>query len=42
MSGAARAERMEWLDVDGDGRDELITWLRGNRAVWNARNELVE
>lgn len=42
MSGSARAERMEWLDVDGDGRDELITWLRGNRSVWNARNELVE
>jgi hypothetical protein len=41
MSGAARAERLEWLDVDGDGRDELITWLRGNRSVWNARNERV-
>jgi hypothetical protein len=42
MSGATRAERMEWLDVDGDGRDELITWLRGTRSVWNARNERVE
>ena len=42
MSGATRAERMEWLDVDGDGRDELTTWLRGTRSVWNARNERVE
>ena len=42
MSGAARAERMEWLDVDGDGRDELITWLRETRSVWNARNERVD
>jgi len=42
MSGATRAERIEWIDVDGDGRDELITWLRGTRSVWNARNERVE
>ena len=42
MSGATRAERIEWLDADGDGRDELITWLRGTRSVWNARNERVE
>ncbi|MDA9755790.1 hypothetical protein N9V29_02335 [Flavobacteriales bacterium] len=42
MSGATRAEHMEWLDVDGDGRDELITWLRGVRSVWNARNERVD
>ena len=42
MSGATRAERMEWLDVDGDGRDELVSWLRGVRSVWNARNERVD
>ena len=42
ISGATRAERMEWLDVDGDGRDELVTWLRGTRSVWNARNERVD
>ena len=30
MSGATRAEHMEWLDVDGDGRDELIHGCAGS------------
>jgi hypothetical protein len=42
LSGATRADRIESLDVDGDGRDEVVTWLRGERTVWNARNEKVE
>ena len=42
LSGATRADRIESVDVDGDGRDEMITWWRGERSVWNARNEKVE
>jgi hypothetical protein len=42
LSGATRADRIESLDVDGDGLDEIVTWLRGERTVWNARNEKVE
>ena len=41
LSGLTRADRMEQRDVDNDGRDEVITWLRGERSVWNARNERV-
>ena len=42
LSGATRADRVESIDVDGDGRDEVVTWWRGERSVWNARNEKVE
>ena len=42
LSGATRADRLERLDVDGDGRDEIVTWWGGTRSVWNARNEKVE
>ena len=41
LSGLTRADRIEQRDVDNDGRDEVITWLRGERSVWNARNERV-
>ena len=39
LSGLTRADRIELRDVDNDGRDEVLTWLRGERSVWNARNE---
>ena len=42
LSGMVQAGRIELLDVDGDGRDEIVTWLRGERSVWNARNERVK
>jgi hypothetical protein len=42
LSGATRADRIESVDVDGDGRDEVVTWWRGERSVWNARNEKIE
>ena len=42
LSGAARADHLEQMDVDGDGRAEIVTWLRGERTVWNARNERME
>lgn len=42
LSGMARADRLAMDDVDGDGMDEVVTWLRGERTVWNARNEIVE
>ena len=42
LSGATRGDRLERLDVDGDGRDEIVTWWGGTRSVWNARNEKVE
>ena len=42
LSGMVQADRIELLDVDGDGRDEIVTWLRGERSVWNARNERVK
>ena len=42
LSGAVRADRMEQLDIDGDGLFEIVTWLRGERAVWNARNERID
>lgn len=41
LSGLTRADRIEQRDVDNDGRDEVVTWLRGERSVWNARNERV-
>ena len=41
LSGLTRADRIEQRDVDNDGRDEIVTWLRGERSVWNARNERV-
>jgi hypothetical protein len=42
LSGMARADRLAMEDVDGDGMDEVVTWLRGERTVWNARNEIVQ
>ena len=39
LSGTVRADRLEVRDVDGDGLDEVVTWLQGLRTVWNARNE---
>ena len=42
MSRVTRADRMEWLDIDADGLEELVTWLRGTRSAWNARNERVD
>ena len=42
LSGATRADRLERVDVDADGRDEIVTWWGGTRSVWNARNEKVE
>ena len=42
LSGMIRADRLDMMDLDGDGRDEVVTWLRGERTVWNARNEKVE
>jgi hypothetical protein len=38
----ARADRLAMEDVDGDGMDEVVTWLHGERTVWNARNEIVQ
>lgn len=42
LSGLTRADRVESVDVDGDGRDETVTWYRGERSVWNARNERMD
>mgnify|MGYP002834937621 CR=1 FL=1 len=41
LSGTVRADRLEVRDVDGDGLDEVVTWLQGLRTVWSARNELM-
>jgi hypothetical protein len=42
LSGMTRADHLDMMDLDGDGLDEVVTWLRGERTVWNARNEPVE
>ena len=42
LSGMTRADRLEKVDVDADGLEEIVTWLRGKRTVWNTRNERVE
>ena len=42
LSGVTMADRLEMRDLDGDGIDEVITWYRGERTAWNARNEPVE
>jgi hypothetical protein len=42
LSGMTRADHLDMMDLDGDGLDEVVTWLRGERTVWNARNEPIE
>ena len=29
------------VDIDGDGKTEVVTYSKGVRSVWNSRNELV-
>ena len=42
LSGITQSDRLEMKDLDGDGIQEVITWYRGKRTAWNARNEPVE
>ena len=42
LSGITRADRIEQRDVDGDGLEDVVTWFRGERMFWNARNERIE
>jgi hypothetical protein len=41
ISGRVRADKVIIQDVDGDGKTEVVTYLKGVRSVWNSRNELI-
>ncbi len=41
MSGIVKADRVEVLDTDSDGKKEVVVYHWGKRTVWNSRNEQV-
>ena len=41
MSGLVKAERVEVLDTDSDGKKEVVVYHKGKRTVWNSRNEQI-
>jgi hypothetical protein len=42
MSGLTRADKVEVVDVDSDGKKEVVVHHKGKRTVWNSRNEQVQ
>ena len=42
MSGVTQADMVSVVDVDSDGKKEVVVIYKGKRTVWNSRNELVE
>ena len=41
MSGLVRSDRVEVIDVNSDGKQEVVVHHNGKRTVWNSRNEQV-
>ena len=41
MSGIVKADRVEVLDTDSDGKKEVVVYYKGKRTVWNSRNEQI-
>ena len=41
MSGLVKADRVEVLDTDLDGKKDVVVYYRGKRTVWNSRNEQI-
>ena len=41
MSGLVKADRVEVLDTDSDGKNEVVVYHMGKRTVWNSRNEQI-
>lgn len=41
MSKLTRADRVESIDVNGDGKKEIVVHHNGKRLIWNSRNEII-
>ena len=41
MSGLVRADRFEVIDVNSDGKQEVVVHHNGKSTFWNSRNEQV-
>lgn len=42
MSGLVKADRVEVLDVNSDGKKEVVVYYDGKRTIWNSRNEKLD
>ena len=42
MSGLVKADRIEVLDVNSDGKKEVVVYYDGKRTIWNSRNEKLD
>ena len=41
MSKLTQADRVESVDINGDGKKEIVVYHKGKRLIWNSRNELI-
>ena len=42
MSGMVKADRVEMIDTNSDGKKEVVVYYKGKRTVWNSRNEQLD
>ena len=42
MSGMVKADRVEVIDTNSDGKKEVVVYYKGKRTVWNSRNEQLD
>ena len=42
MSGMVKADRVQVMDTNSDGKKEVVVHYKGERTVWNTRNERID
>jgi hypothetical protein len=42
MSGMVKADRVQVMDTNSDGKKEVVVHYNGERTVWNSRNEQID
>lgn len=42
ISGMVKADRVQMMDTNSDGKKEVVVHYKGDRTVWNTRNERID